>query len=130
MIAWINGLLGIALAFFIGLNKIELNAYDVVLSIGASWVSGMIALLLVLKGERTPWIKRHVLTRSLRTWPIFLLLYYGGIWLLAPPLRSMDRLIWMAVPLALCNGFVILAFGPLQDRIIAQVQRRSRTSTT
>lgn len=125
MAAWINGIVGVLASFGIGIAVLGLEGLEVFRCIGASLVAGMLALVLTLKAERIPWIRAHVLNRSLKTWVVFLGLYFGGMLALAPALRDARVLGWLLLPLILCTGFTILAFGPMQDRWVARNQRRT-----
>ena len=127
MAAWINGTLGVLASFWIGTSILGLDGMEVLRCIGASLFSGMLALVLTLKAEKTPWVRTRLLNRSLKTWVVFLSIYVAGLLLLAPPLRDPRVLRWMVFPLILATGFTILAFGPLQDRWVAQAQRKSRS---
>jgi hypothetical protein len=132
-VAAVNGVLGVVLAFIVGRAVLELEYLSIVQAILASCLAGMAALLVTLRAERTPWIRRHALNRQSRTWAVFLLIYFGGMVGVAPhlnPLHSPRVFLWMVLPLILCTGFTIIAFGPLQDRIVARIQRRARHHTS
>ena len=124
MIAWVNGSIGVAASYWIATDKLGMEPAQAGLCIGASVVAGMIALLTTLQGERTPWIRQHVMNRSLKTWAIFVSLYFGLMLAFAPPLRSGHNLAWLVGPLILATGFTIVAFGPLQDALVRR--RRPR----
>lgn len=126
MAAWVNGFLGIFASYLVGTKVLSLSTIEVGLSLFASNLGGLIALLVILQLEWQPWIKKNILTRSRRTWPIFLLIYYAVILLLVPVLRDGYRLLCMALPLGLGNGFAILIFGPIQDQLYRRSQRRAR----
>ena len=127
MSAWINGFVGLLATLWVGTQYVGLSWQDSLLCVVSANVAGMIAVLTILKGERTPWLKRHVLTRSRRTWPLFATLYAGLLVLGAPPLRDLRNFAWLALPTLISTGFTIVAFGPIQDRIVAKIQRQART---
>lgn len=124
MSAWINGILGTLSAFLIGHFWAGLTPAEVALCLVASNIAGMTALLSTLKAEQTPWIRKIVLTRSIKTWLFFLSLYFGILLAIGHPLRELRVFAWMFVPVVLSTGFTILAFGPFQDWRIARAQRR------
>ncbi len=93
---------------------------------GATFIAGLISLLATTKAERIPWVRKQVLYRSRHTWAFFVSLFWGLSLLLAPPLRSMKVLAWMAFPIMFSQFLMSLVFGPIQDRIVARIQRRSR----
>ncbi len=126
MAAWVNGFLGILVSYIVGTQVLSLSAMDVGIALFASNLGGLIALLVILQLEWQPWIKRNVLTRSRRTWPVFLAIYYSVILAIVPALRDVRTLLIMALPLALGNGFAIRLFGPIQDQLYRRSQRRAR----
>ena len=126
MAAWVNGFLGILISYLVGTRYLSLTAGEVGLSLFASNLGGLIALLVILQLEWKPWIKKNLLTRSRRTWPVFLSVYYAVILTVSPALRDLRVLLIMALPLALGNGFAILLFGPIQDQLYRRSQRRAR----
>lgn len=128
MSAWINGFIGVFATFMIGTYRLEMTASEIVQCIVASLISGLIAPILILKAEKTPWIRKYVLTRSLKTWAFFVGIYFGVLLALAPSLREVECLTWLAMPLIMSTGFSILVFGPIQDRLVARAQRRSRAA--
>ena len=126
MIAWVNGFLGVAGSLGIGLAVLGRSPEEIAWALAAVILAGFLALLLTLQAESVPWIRRRVLNRSLVTWTFFLSVYYGVQLALAPMLREPRVLAWMSIPLVLSNGFSILAFGPLQDWVVARRQRQAR----
>ena len=68
MAAWVNGFLGILVSYIVGTQVCSLSAMDIGISLFASNLGGLIALLVILQLEWQPWIKRNLLTRSRRTW--------------------------------------------------------------
>ena len=125
MAAWINGIIGILTSFWVGNRILSLDTSEILRCIGASLIAGMLALVVTLKAEHVSWVRRVLLNRSLKTWVLFLSIYFGGLLILAPALRDPRVMGWMIAPLVLSTGFTILGFGPLQDRWVAQAQRRS-----
>jgi hypothetical protein len=124
--ASINALLGSALVVWIGTHFLGFSLWDCIVCIIGTNVAAFFAMILILQLEWVPAIKRNVLTRSRRTWPVFLMLYYGILLALAPAVRGWRPLAILFLPLALSNGFGILAFGPVQDWLVARNQRRTR----
>ena len=126
MIAWVNGALGVLSSVWLGTGVLHFDLKTVLLCVGASVISGLAAVFSVTTGERTPWIRKHILNRSRRTWPTFLVIYFGGVLLLSPALRDSRAFLILVGPLVLCTGFTILIYGPIQDRIVARIQKNSR----
>jgi hypothetical protein len=126
MTAWINGFLGLFSSLLIGTQVLGLTPLEVMGSFVASVAAGWVAVFFTLKGERTPWLRKYVMSNSKRTWVVFLSLYFCSVVLLAPPIRDLRVFSWMIIPLILCTGFTIVTFGPLQDRWVARAQRKSR----
>ncbi len=124
--AWINAFLGSALVMGIGTQALGFTPIEALLCIVGSNVGGFVALILILQLEWRPWIKRHILNRSRRTWPVFLFFYYGITFSIAPHAWGLRNIAWLWLPMALSNGFCILAFGPVQDWLVARNQRKTR----
>ncbi|MBI2606710.1 MAG: hypothetical protein HYW49_11590 [Deltaproteobacteria bacterium] len=121
-----GGFAGIAMAFAVGNWILNLSVEEIALTVVVSIVAGFFTLLLTLGSERNAWAKKSLLRGSLRTWIFFVLFYFVAMLFFAPPVRSLRAFAWMFVPLMFCNGFSVLAFGPVQDRLIARHQRKSR----
>jgi hypothetical protein len=126
MVTWFNTILGMSLSFALGMGWLGLSAFEVGNCILASEVAGVIALLGTLQAERRPWIKKHVLNRSMKTWALFLTLYFGPMLWIAPPLRDLKILLILWLPLALGNGLAIEVFGPIQDALVRREQMKAR----
>ncbi len=122
MLTWFNTILGMVLSFALGMGWLGLAPLEVGNCILASEIAGLIALLGTLQAERRPFLKRYVINRSLKTWTLFLTLYFGSMMLIAPPLRDVRTMMVLWLPLALGNGLAIKIFGPIQDRIVQREQ--------
>lgn len=124
--ALFNFILGSGLSFGIGLGVLHLRAAQIVASLSASQVGGLMALLVTLRAEKSRWVREKLLNRSLKTWALFLSIYLGSLLTLVPALRNPRALGWLIVPLILSNGFCIILFGPIQDRIVRSEQRKAQ----
>lgn len=124
--ALVGGFAGIAMALAVGNWILNLNAQKIALTVFVSIVAGFFTLLLTLSGERSAWAKKCLLRGSLRTWMFFVSFYVAAMLLFAPPVRSPRAFAWMFVPLMFCNGFSVLMFGPVQDRLIRRHQRKTK----
>lgn len=126
MSALINGVLGLISCVVLGVQYLDLSIQDIATCMFSSWISGLIAMSVTLRSERTPWIKKKIMTRQSKTWVIFMTLYFGSLVLFAPPLRDW-RVFWiLVIPLILVTGFSILFFGPIQDHFVKKQQRKTR----
>jgi hypothetical protein len=126
MAAWINGLLGLGLSFGAGIGILGWDWAQVLRCVLSSAIGGFIALTATLRAERSPWIRRHVLKSSGRTWVFALSSYFGLMVLGAPDLQDLRAFGILILPLILCTGFTILVFGPMQDRRVAREQNKAR----
>lgn len=126
MTAWINGFLGVALTLAIGTLQFGMEPGTLARILLVNFASGLLSPLAILKLEGIPWVRQNILTRSLKTWAIFVTLYFGGNLLLSPELRSWPVFGWLGFPLILATGFSILAFGPIQDGFVRRRQRLAR----
>lgn len=120
-----NGMIGLALALVIG-TRLGFDVSDSLFCIFVSNVAALVSLLTTLQAERTQWLRKHFLNRSLKTWSILLLVYFGIIFYFCPMLRDGRTFLLMAIPLILATGFSILVFGPIQDRIVRRNQKKAR----
>jgi hypothetical protein len=127
--AVLNGCIGLSLSYGVGLFFLQLSGVDILRSIAASNLAAFVALLLTLKAEQMPWVKRVFLGRSLKTWPFLVMLYFWISLALSPILRDLWILLWMAFPLLLSTGFSLLIFGPVQDYFVARKQRKNRENS-
>ena len=125
MTAWVAGFIGVLSTFGVGTRVLNLRPLDCLICILGSVFAGLCAVFLILRAEREPWIRAHILTRSLRTWFFFLSTYALVLLMVAPPVRDWARFLWLLAPLILCTGFTIRIFGPIQDRIVAKLQRKT-----
>lgn len=122
--ALINGILGVALTYGVGTWVLGMESSDILQALIASILSGLVAVLSILAIGRNEAFKRIPIGGTVKTWTLFLFFYFGGMLLAAPVLRS-TAIFWpLFIPLVLSTGFSIVFFGPIQDRIIAGLQRR------
>lgn len=119
MSAWINGFLGLFLTLAIGTLRLGFEPLDAFWCAAASNISGFLALMAYSKANRVAWTKRHVVFNPFSTWLFFLTTYFGLELLLAPQLRVAQNFMWLAFPTMMVTGFAILAYGPIQDRIVS-----------
>lgn len=127
--ALLNGFLGLAITLAIGVGHFGLNIWDVLECILGSNVAAFTALLMTLQAERQPWILKYILNRSLKTWALITTLYFGILLALSPALRDVHVFLVLVLPLMLSTGFCIILFGPVQDYLVRQKQRKSSALT-
>ncbi len=130
MTAWFNGILGIITGFWIGRSALGWSNDQVIHFLGVDYVLGFTMPLFILKIERIPWLRKHVISTSPRTWILFLVLYFGGNWILTPHLQSGEAFLKMFIPLVLTTGLSILTLGPIQDYFVHKRQRAERKLKT
>lgn len=118
--ALINGCAGTALTLAIGSQVLGMTLPQAALCVLASNVGGFLALLVIMWGS---WVRG-----TFPTWALFLGTYFGTLFLLAEPYRSVRAFVWLALPLMLSAGFCIIAYGPVQDWFVARSQRRQRSA--
>lgn len=126
MVAGCVAFLGVILSWYLGTTQLGLSTFTILLGILVSNGAGMTALLSTLKLERTAWVRTNILRGPIQTWTYFLTVYFGLLIGLFPPLQESQGFALLVLPLIFTTGFTILAFGPLQDGIIAREQRRFR----
>jgi hypothetical protein len=126
MIAVFNGTIGVIATLVLGTTVLNLSWMNLVQALLVSQVAGVIGLLLTLQAEGVPWIRRHILRRSVMTWSFFLLIYFGILLGANPVLRDAKTLAWLIVPIILNQGWCILIFGPIQDQIVRRKQRLAK----
>ena len=125
IVALTNGLIGLGLGLLIG-SRLGLDLGDTIYFVLVSTLAGLVALTTTLQAEKNVWLKKFLLNRSLKTWALLLLIYFGSLLIFCPQLREGQTFLLMAIPLVLTTGFSILLFGPIQDRIVSRSQRNSR----
>jgi hypothetical protein len=126
MLVWLAcGFLASGVVYALGTAVLGMSPGEVLGSILASNVAGLIGLLVTLALERQPVVRRRVLTSWPRTWTVLSVLYFGLTCLFSPPLREGSRLLVLGLPLIFTNGLLVPTFfGPIQDWIIRRGQRR------
>ncbi|MBY0471884.1 hypothetical protein K2X30_12015 [bacterium] len=129
LIAIVVGGLGWALSYGIGMHLLDLTAGEVTRAILTCQFTTFIGILGVLKGERTPWIKATLLRGTTGTWLAMSSIYLVPLWVINPPLRNLHHFAWMFLPTFMSVGWALLALGPVQDRIVARIQKKARTRT-
>ena len=121
--ALVTAVVGAGATLAIGMNWVTksglpLSALDAFLCVIASNVGGFLALMFTQRTRR--WIHGGMLT-----WFLFLMIYWGCQLAFAPALREPAAFFILLVPCALSCGFGIIAFGPIQDRLVASERRRN-----
>lgn len=123
--AILNGVVGTALVFLVGIRVLGLSPPDLVVCILATQAAALVSLFFILKMERVIFVRQRLINRSLKTWILFLGVYFGVSLLLGRPLREPKTFLWLSVPLMLTTGFAIIVFGPIQDFFVGRNQRRA-----
>jgi hypothetical protein len=127
MTAWFNGILGGVAAAWLGSHELGLSTGQIVQCLFATNLAGLLALVVTtLQGARLGRIRSKVMSGALRTWTVFLIVYFGTLVGVGTPLRDGRTFGWLVLPLILHAGFSILLFGPIQDRAMARQQRLAR----
>src|SRR4051812_23840802 len=116
--ALINGLVGTALTVGIATQVLGLSLPMAALCIAASNIAGFVGLLVIMRGH---WVRG-----TFPTWALFLFTYFGILLSVAEPLRHGHNFAWLIMPVILSCGYAILAYGPVQDRLVARTQRKQR----
>jgi hypothetical protein len=129
MTAWVNGFIGLASLAGIGHLLLDWTLPQIGRVFGASLLAGTIALFGILKAERFPAFRRIFMGRPLKVWVLFSSAFFGQVFLYAPELRpwlDLRAFALQLVPIMLSNGFTIVLFGPVQDRLVWRRQRLER----
>ncbi len=121
--ALINGFIGLVLSLFVSLHFFDGSVADVLRSVIVSNFAGMIALLVTLKLESFPWLRKHFLNHTLKTWSLLSVTYFMILFALAPSFQSYTHFFAMLLPLILSVGFGIILFGPIQDHFVRKQQK-------
>jgi hypothetical protein len=114
-----TAIVGTGACFAIGMGLLGMSAGDALLTVLASNLGGFCALMFTQRTRR--WIRGGV-----KTWAFFLAIYWACQLGFAPALREWKSFLIMLIPGALSCGYCIILFGPIQDRLVAAGQRRSR----
>ena len=122
-----NGFIGLALMTMLGTEVLGWTLSEVARGALGSCFAGTVSLFGVLKAERIPWIRRIFLGRPLKVWFFFVTSFFGQVFVYVPRVRPWEdfrAFLVQMVPLMIINGFTIVAFGPIQDRIVWRRQRQ------
>jgi putative effector of murein hydrolase LrgA (UPF0299 family) len=105
-----------------------LTLAEIVISILASNIAALLALLLTLRAEKVRWLVKVWMNRSLKTWSLTVTIYFLTLLSLSPVLRNWSILGPMILPLLLSTGFAMIVFGPIQDQLVRKEQRKKQRS--
>ncbi len=123
--AFIVGTIGFVISLWVGINFMKLDLTDVLLCILASNSAGLIALLSTLYAQKRFKCLQKLVRSSIGAWTFLSLQYFGILLLLSPPLRELSVFMAMFFPLILSTGFFIILFGPIQDFLVRQQQKKT-----
>ena len=126
--AFMSGILGLSLSLGLGMGRLALTGPEVIGALLVSNLAGLLSLILTLQAEQVPWIQKYFLNRTLKTWTLLATIYFGILLGALPYLRSIHVLVILAFPLILSTGFCLFFFGPIQDALVSQKQRKIRTT--
>ncbi len=126
--ALLNGLIGLCLSLGIGMRYYDQTWTDIAFTVLASNIAAFISLLATLRAERVTWIRKYLLNRSIKTWSFLTFFYFSILLSLSPTLHSSENFLGLILPLILSTGFAIIGFGPIQDRLVRQEQRKNTAS--
>ncbi|MEK6578181.1 MAG: hypothetical protein AABZ55_03055 [Bdellovibrionota bacterium] len=124
-VAFFNGLVGFSATVIVGIRVLGMTLGQILIVWIISLMAGLISLFSTLAAERNHWLKTQILRGSLLTWGFLVVVYFGILLALAPQMRNVDHLVWLSVPLIAGQGWAIMLFGPIQDRIVRRSQTKS-----
>lgn len=120
MSAWLFGFIGVVLTYIVGTVKLGLSPADAAICVLSSNIAGICALLFYSWAMRSSTIRRRIMVTPASTWAVFLTVYFGTELALAAPLRDSYAFGWLALPTIFSTGFCVLAYGPIQDKIVSR----------
>jgi putative effector of murein hydrolase LrgA (UPF0299 family) len=118
-------LAGVTLTIWIGAG-LGMSGHEIALCLLSANVCAMGALILTLRAERVGWVRRKVLKDSPRTYGLLVSAWFAGMLVLARPWWTAQNFFPLFLPLVFSTGVAVLVFGPIQDRMVAHLQRRAR----
>ncbi len=121
-----TGIFGLLSAIAVGTQILGWDVETCLRAVAAANIAGFLGLLITLRAERSATFKKRVLNSGIKTWILLSSVYSGIILALVPHTREIGAFLWMFLPLLLSTGFGIIAFGPVQDRIVQGLQRKQR----
>ena len=124
--ALINGLTGLFGSFGVGLYVLGMSVSDIIVCIIAAMIASLVAMISALKLVKLYPSAKKPNTRLVRAWCILVSIYLVILFLLAPPLRNSQSFLYLIFPLILTSGFSILVFGPIQDYLVSEEQRKKQ----
>lgn len=123
IIALINGIIGLTLSIYLGTEILDLSLLSSLNCVLAANIAGFTSLLFTLKAEKTSWIKKYLLNRTLKTWGFLSIIFFGILFIFEPNLKNFKILSYLILPLILSTGFMIVLFGPIQDALQRREQK-------
>lgn len=125
--ALLIGTLGTLLSLWVGGEYFGLSYGGSLWTVFVANCAGLVGLVLTLRAESIPALKKKWLNSGLKTWALIAALYLSMMVTFAPVMRSGLTLLGMFLPNLLSSGYSFLVFGPIQDRIYRRAQRKHRT---
>ncbi len=126
-LALFNTACGILLVHWIGRGFLALEPGPLWGAILASIAGGFLSVLATTRLE-TSFLGPSLRGASIRIWLFHSAVYFGVLLLCAPVLREVRTFLALILPLLAVTGVAIVAFGPIQDRLVARSQRKARES--
>lgn len=124
--ALICGTSGVLAAFWLGINILELPVAAIIQGLFATGLAGFIAVLTVVNGVYVPWVKKYIIVNTFMTWVVFLSIYFGITILFSPRVFTIHDYSVLIGPFMFSTGYIIIIFGPVQDRITRRRQLKGR----
>jgi hypothetical protein len=124
--ALVNGIIGAILTVWVSTRYFDFSMSEGLKLVLFSNFAGAFTLGLTLWAERTTWIKDRILTNSIRTWALFSFAYFLPLLAFEPRLKDLRVFGGLVIPVIFCTGFMIIAYGPIQDFLTRRSQNRAR----
>lgn len=126
MIAVWVGLLAACTSLYIS-HQLGWTIAECLFAIGVANFSTVVALLVTIQFEHEVIMKFRVrfLSSAFVSWGLFLLFAFGPFFGLVDKMRRPHDCAMLLFPLMLSAGFGVLAYGKIQDRLVAFKQKRS-----
>ena len=124
--AWVSALCGTFVTLALNSKWLGSDLPRGLWIVVTSNLAGFFALFSTIQLESIPRVKKSLLKNTFLTWLYIASVYFLIVLTLAPELRGLRSLSVFFLPLLMSTGWMLMGFGPLQDKIVRKRWERNR----
>lgn len=117
---------GVLATLFIGDHYFGLNYAVLSRTIVVANIVGFLDLIFILNAQNVPFFKKYFIPSISWTWINFVSIFCAATYFLSSDALTIPAFAALLLPLIFSTGFCIIAFGPIQDKIVTARQRKAR----